>query len=172
MPTPAYMTVIDANQKILTAGAFTADSVGNVYQEGHEDEALIQAFSHNIITPCDPQSGQPTGQRIHGPACVTKIFDKTSPLLLEALCSGSTLSKVEIKWYRTSIDGKQEHYYTTTLEDAVIVNIKSYMHNCQDPQNSHFGHLEDVQFSYRKITWDHVKATTTGSDDWRSPKSA
>ncbi|KPZ11131.1 Hemolysin co-regulated protein 1A [Pseudomonas amygdali pv. ulmi] len=76
MPTPAYMTVIDANQKTLTAGAFTADAVGNVYQEGHEDEAIIQAFSHNIITPCDTQSGQPTGQRIHGPACVTKFSTK------------------------------------------------------------------------------------------------
>jgi type VI secretion system Hcp family effector len=32
--------------------------------------------------------------------------------------------------------GIQEHYYTTKLEDAIIVNIKDYMHNCQDPANS------------------------------------
>ncbi|EKF9652432.1 type VI secretion system tube protein Hcp, partial [Vibrio fluvialis] len=26
--------------------------------------------------------------------------------------------------------------------------------------------------SYRKITWDHVNAGTSGSDDWRKPIEA
>ncbi|MBM0142468.1 Hcp family type VI secretion system effector [Pseudomonas cannabina] len=172
MPTPAYISIVDANQKILTAKAFTPESVGNSYQTGHEDEAIVQAFKHTIDIPCDPQSGQPTGQRVHKPVCITKIFDRTSPLLLEALCSGATLSEVQIKWYRTSDQGKQEHYYTTTLDDAVIVKIEDYMPNCQDPDSAHFTHLQDVYFSYRKITWEHVKATTTGSDDWREPAIA
>jgi type VI secretion system secreted protein Hcp len=33
----------------------------------------------------------------------------------------------------------------------VTINIK--MHNCQGLDNSHFTHLKEVQFTYRKITW-------------------
>lgn len=44
------------------------------------------------------------------------------------------------------------------------------MHNCQDPTCAHYTLLEDVSFTYRKITWDHVAAGTSGGDDWRSPK--
>ena len=170
MATPAYMSVTGEKQGLITAGAFTADSVGNIYQEGHEDQVMVQAFSHQVIIPRDPQSGQPTGQRVHKALCITKVFDKSSPLLLSALTSGEKMSEVTIEWYRTSASGTQELYYTTKLEDAIIVEIKDYMHNCQDPANSHFTHLEDVHFTYRKITWTHEVCGTTGSDDWRKLK--
>ncbi|TES95170.1 type VI secretion system tube protein Hcp, partial [Burkholderia cepacia] len=51
MPTPAYISI----QGNITQGAFTADSVGNVYQEGHEDQILVQEVEHLIATPTDPQ---------------------------------------------------------------------------------------------------------------------
>ncbi len=63
MPTPAYISI----QGNITQGAFTADSVGNVYQDGHEDQILVQEIEHLIATPTDPQSGQPSGQRVHKP---------------------------------------------------------------------------------------------------------
>ncbi|VDL11320.1 Major exported protein [Pseudomonas aeruginosa] len=138
MATPAYMSITGTKQGLITAGAFTEDSVGNTYQEGHEDQVMVQGFNHEVIIPRDPQSGQPTGQRVHKPVVITKVFDKASPLLLAALTSGERLTKVEIQWYRTSAAGTQEHYYTTVLEDAIIVDIKDYMHNCQDPGNAHF----------------------------------
>jgi len=169
MATPAYMSITGKNMGNITADTFTRDSVGNSYQEGHEDEFMVQAFSHEISRPRDPQSSQPTGPRVNLPLIITKVFDKCSPLLLQALTSGEDLTSVTIKWYRTT-SSKPEHYYTTTLEDAIIVHIKDYMHNCQDPSNAHFTHLQDVHFAYRKITWTHVVATTTGSDDWRRLK--
>jgi len=170
MPTPAYMSIEGVTQGNITKGAFTEDSVGNVFVEGHEDEILVQAFKHNVTIPRDPQSGQPTGQRVHQPLTITKVFDKASPLLYNALTSGERLSKCEIKWYRTSPVGKQEHYFTITLEDAVVVDMKAHMPNCQDPAMSHFTHLEDVSFAYRKIDWIHEVAGTAGADDWRAPK--
>ena len=169
MATPAYMSITGTKQGLITAGAFTADSVGNTYQEGHEDQVMVQGFSHEVIIPRDPQSGQPTGQRVHKPVKITKVFDKSSPLLLAALTSGERLTEIEIQWFRTSAAGTQEHYFTTKLEDAIIVDIKDYMHNCQDPSNSYFTHLEDVEFTYRKITWTHEVSGTSGSDDWRTP---
>ena len=42
------------------------------------------------------------------------------------------LPKVELKWYRTSVEGKQEHFFSTILEDATIINIDCNMPHCQD----------------------------------------
>lgn len=169
MPTPAYLSLEGATQGPISKGAFTTQSVGNIYQEGHEDEILVEAFNHIVTVPTDPQSGQPTGQRVHKPLTITKVFDKASPLLYTALTTGEKLPKVEVKWYRTSPEGKQEHYFTIKLEDAIITNINSRMPNCQDPGQAHFTHLEDVSFTYRKITWTHEVGGTSGSDDWRNP---
>lgn len=48
MPTPCYISITGQTQGNITAGAFTADSVGNIYVQGHEDEMLVQEFLHNV----------------------------------------------------------------------------------------------------------------------------
>ncbi len=171
MPTPAYMTIEGELQGLITSGTFTEESVGNIYQEGHEDQILVEAFNHNITLPRDPQSGQPSGQRVHGPVQITKVFDKSSPLLYSALTSGERMSKCKIDWFRTSVTGTQEHYFSIELEDAIIVDIRANMPNCQDPAQAHFTHLEEISFTYRKITWTHEVSGTSGHDDWRVLKS-
>ncbi|WP_269511353.1 type VI secretion system tube protein TssD, partial [Burkholderia sp. IMCC1007] len=50
MPTPAYISIQGKTQGHITQGAFTPDSVGNVYQEGHEDQILVQEIEHLIAT--------------------------------------------------------------------------------------------------------------------------
>ncbi len=168
MPTPAFMSLEGKKQGNITKGAFTEASVGNIYVEGHEDEFMVQSFDHGVGIPRDPQSGQPTGKRVHAPLIVTKVFDKSSPLIYAALVTGEALIKCKIKWYRTSVSGTQEHYFTIDLEDALITNVKARMPSCQDPGQSHFTHLEDVSFSYRKIIWTHEVGGTMGEDDWRT----
>ncbi|VTS45074.1 Secreted protein hcp [Streptococcus dysgalactiae subsp. equisimilis] len=49
MATPAYMSITGTKQGLITAGAFTEDSVGNTYQEGHEDQVMVQGFNHEVI---------------------------------------------------------------------------------------------------------------------------
>ena len=169
MPTPAYMTIEGATQGPITQGAFTEDSVGNVWQEGHEDEILVQQIDHQVVIPRDPQSGQPSGQRVHTPLKFTCSLNKAVPLLYNALCSGAMLTKCEVHWYRTNSAGKQEHFFTTILEDALVVNIDCVMPHCQDPDNADFTQLITTELSYRKITWEHTVAGTSGGDDWRVP---
>jgi len=166
MPIPAYMSVEGVTQGMITEGALSEDSVGSTYQEGHDEHFMVQAFEHNIIIPRDVHSGQPSGQRVHQPLKVTKVFDKSSPLLYQALVTGESLTCV-IEWYRTSSEGVQEHYFSHELEGAVIVDIKAIMPNCQDPSMSHFTHLEEISFSYSSIIWTHEIGGTEGSDDWR-----
>jgi type VI secretion system secreted protein Hcp len=166
MPSPAYLTIVGVQQGNITEGALTADSVGTFSQDSHANEILIQAFEHQVFKPTDPQTRQPTGPRVHNAVKITKIYDKASPLLFNALCTGEQLPKVEIKWFRTTPEGQQEHYFTHTLEQATIVDIESYMPNCLDPSQASFTHMEKVQFAYKKITWTHEVAGTSGGDDW------
>lgn len=116
MATPAYMPITGTKQGLITGG--------NTYQESHEDQVIVQRFQHEVIIPRDPQSGQPTGQRVHKPVVITKVFDKSSPLLLAALTSGERLTPTEIQWYRTYAAGTREHYYAAKFIDAFIADIK------------------------------------------------
>ncbi|BDM22954.1 Hcp family type VI secretion system effector [Pseudomonas sp. LRP2-20] len=169
MPTPAYIKIEGQTQGNITAGAFTSESVGNVFVEGHEDEILVQEIKHQVTVPTDPQSGQPAGQRVHKPFIFTSALNKATPLMYQALTSGEMLPTVEVRWYRTSVEGKQEHFFTTTLEDATIVNINTTLPHAQNKENADFTQLVEVSMSYRKVTWSHVAAGTEGSDDWRTP---
>lgn len=171
MPTPAYLYIDGTKQGNITAGTFTLDSVGNIYQEGRENEIQVQAFDHQITVPRGPQSGQSTGPAIHQPLMITKVFDKSSPLLMAALTTGEQLPRFLLRWYRT-IDGVQQHYFTTELIDAIVVDVRSYMPHFQDPDEAHLMQMEDVYFTYRKIIWTHEISKTTSSDDWRSPVTA
>lgn len=172
MPTPAYIYIEGITQGNITQGAFTEESVGNIWVEGHEDEILVQQIDHKITIPRDPQSGQPSGQRVHKPFEFVAALNKATPLLMNALTSGEVLPKVEVRWYRTSSAGKQEHFFTTTLEDAVIVDINTEMPHAQNPLNADYTQLVRVAMSYRKIMWDHTISGTSGSDDWRAPIEA
>ena len=172
MPTPCYISIEGETQGLITAGALSTDSIGDAFVEGHEDQMLVQQFDHVVTVPTDPQSGQPSGQRVHKPFKFTVALNKAVPLLYNALASGEKMKSVELKWYRTSIEGKQENFFTTKLESASIVDIHCEMPHCQDPANGDFTQNLTVSMSYRKILWDHVNAGTSGSDDWRKPVEA
>lgn len=143
--------------------------MGNSYVEGHEDEILVQEIKHRVTVPTDPQSGQPSGQRVHKPFVFTSTLNKATPLMYQALASGEMLPSVEVNWYRTSVEGTQEHFFTTKLEDAIIVDINTVLPHAQAEENENFTQLIEVSMSYRKITWAHTVAGTEGSDDWRKP---
>jgi type VI secretion system secreted protein Hcp len=172
VPTPAYISMTGATQGAITSGAFTADSVGNVYVEGHEDEILIQEIQHRIGVPTDPQSGQPSGPRVHKPFIFTSALNKATPMMYQALATGEKLNNVMVRWYRTSTEGKQEHFFSTKLEDATIVDIDTVLPHAQMDSNKDFTQLIKVSLAYRKITWTHEVSGTEGSDDWRKPVEA
>lgn len=167
MATPAYIKIEGKTQGLISAGATTAESIGNVYQEKFKDQILVQKIEHEVIIPTDPQSGQPTGERIHSPYKIVFSTNKSKPLLLSAICNGELLPKVEIEHYRPTTASGAEHYYTTVLEDAVIVKMKTEQAHAQDPNSSHLTQQVELWLSYRKITETHEVCGTEGSDDWR-----
>ncbi|OCR26543.1 type VI secretion protein [Pseudomonas syringae] len=162
MPTPAYMTIEGTQQGLLTKGALSEASVGNTWQQGHEDQILVQQISHAITVP----GGVQTGQRMHKPVIITKTLDKSSPLINTALSNGEPLKTCRIEFFRYSGRGGQELFYTIELKNALIIGVDLLLPHCQDLSTAHFTQLERVHFAYETITWRHEIAGTSGYDEW------
>jgi type VI secretion system secreted protein Hcp len=158
---PFHMTVEGTTQGTIE---------GSCDQQGREGTILCQAFDHQISIPRDPQSGLPVGKRVHHPLVITKVFDKSSPKLAQALTSGERLS-VELKWYRIDPTGVEEHFYTIKLEDAIVVTMKDWTPNCLDPVKESFSHMEDVAYTYTKIIWTWVADGIESEDSWKVPRA-
>ncbi len=161
MPLPAHLTLEGEKQGKIE---------GSCVQEGREGTILVQALNHEVSIPRDAQTGLATGKRVHHPLTILKEFDKSTPLLYQALTSGEHMKSVEIKWYRIDATGSEEHYFTTKLEDAIIVSIRPDMKNCLDPAWTDLPHLEEISFTYRKVIWRWEPDGIESEDDWRAPK--
>jgi len=163
MPMPCNLTVEGQKQGKIE---------GSCEFQGREGTILVEAMTHEVYIPRDPHSGLATGKRVHQPLTITKLYDKASPKLYQALCSGEHMKNVTIKWYRIRPTGEEEHYFTHKLEDAIVVSVKAWMPNVLDKEKESFSHMEDVSFTYSKITWTWEIDGVEAQDAWGSPKSA
>ncbi|MBI3871719.1 MAG: Hcp family type VI secretion system effector [candidate division Zixibacteria bacterium] len=161
MPMPFYQTLEGYDQGKIE---------GSCDQSGREGTILCQALVHDVSIPRDPQTGQPSGQRVHSALTITKVFDKASPKLYQALTRGERMKTVEMKWYRIDNTGTEQHYFTIKLEDAIIVSMHPSIPNCLDPRFASYGHMEDVGFTYRKIIWTWEPDGIESEDDWKVRK--
>ncbi len=160
----AFLKITGANQGPISSGAGSAASIGQAAVPNHPDEISVYAVKGDFTTPRDPVTGVPTGAPNFLGFTITKPFDKTSPLLLQAWSIGESLT-ITLNWYRQDPSGlaSPQLYYRHTFEKAIIVNLIHYMPNVLAPENASFAQLEDVQFTYRKLTVDHLISATTGS---------
>jgi len=164
MPMPIHMTIEGANQ-----GAIDGPS----QMTGREGSFLIQALDHQVRMPRSTQTGLSTGKRIHEPLRVTKFLDVATPKLYLALTTGEHMT-VTLKWYRPHPMGgaAEEHYFTTVIEEAMLVSIQDGIPNVLDDRNTNFEHMETLAFSYRRITWTYEPDGVENSDDWHAPVEA
>lgn len=142
---------------------------GSCDMRGREGSVLVEEFHHQVTIPNDPQTGLPTGKRVHKPFRLCKYYDKASPKLYQALVTGERFSNVRIDWYRINPGGEEELYFRHTLEDAILTDISPYMPNCLDASTDQFQHMEMVSFTYRKIIWTWIPDGIESEDDWKVP---
>ncbi len=158
MAMPCFMTVVGEKQGSID---------GSCDIKGREKTILTYALDHKIEMPRDPQSGLSSGKRVHGPLAVTKEIDKSSPKLYQALCTGEHLKKVEIKYFRVAKDGKEEHYYTQELSDAIVSAIEPSVPLVFLKENDAYRHMEKVSFTYSKIKWTWTPDGVEAEDSWK-----
>lgn len=158
------MSIEGVTQGMITEGATSEESLGERAVAGHDDEAIVLSLEHSIAIPRDVQSGQPSGTRIHQPIQVTSYIDQSTPLIHQASVTGESLTVI-IKFFRPDSAGMPEHYYTVSLEGAVVVDTRVWA-PASDPERRQ---LVQYSIGYSTITWTHTISGIEGSDDWRVP---
>jgi type VI secretion system secreted protein Hcp len=156
-------------------GQKSGDIKGGVTQKGREDSIGVIACTHSIYTPRDPQSGLPTGQRIHRPFVITKELDKSSPLLYNILCTNENVSEWTLKFWTPQLKaasgvGQEVQMYTVKLTNANVASIDFRQFNIKNPELQKYAEQEEVAFTYQKIEWTWTDGGITAEDDWEARK--
>ncbi|MDR2405100.1 MAG: Hcp family type VI secretion system effector [Deltaproteobacteria bacterium] len=159
MALTAYMSVNGQSQ---------GDIKGDSPQGGDKkDKILVYKVDHDVEIPRDTHTGLPTGQRIHNPLTITKHKDQSSPKLFRACVTGERAA-VTLDFYRVKPDGTEEKYFTIKLDQAIVVNIREYSPLSILPESKPYPDLEDVSFTYSKITWTYNDGNIEYTDDWQA----
>lgn len=123
---------------------------GGVTQAGLENTIQVSSVCHGRVNPPPTSSGQPTAPREQTPVTLVKRFDRSSPLLLDALLNGTTLGTVQLDHWRTSGTSQKEQHLTVTLTNARVVRVEEL-----DLAGGSMGsRWERVSLTYESITWD------------------
>jgi type VI secretion system secreted protein Hcp len=139
---------------------------GSNVQQGREKTSDVFEFQHYLSVPFDPATGLQTGSRQHTPLVLKKAIDKASPGLHAALVSGEVIETVRVDFYRTEPDGQDVKYYTITLTNARIVEVRTFMPTSFLPENEPYPHMEQVSFVYQAIQWSWLPDGSSASDTW------
>lgn len=156
-----YLTIKGNSQGLISSGASTPESIGNFYKHGHEDEIMVTQCDYGGSNPTYENSGRPIGQSHSDAIMMSKMVDKSSPLLHNAMTNGELLSLVRLTCYKTSRLGWPEHYYTITLRNAKVVVMDTFMKYETNLLSEH------LYFSYEEMVVEHELANTMSQNYWQ-----
>jgi type VI secretion system secreted protein Hcp len=123
------------------------------------DKINILTFYHSIVSPRDPQSGLPTGQRMHKPFMISKQVDKTSPIIMNMLCTNENIPELVL----TFTDSNPKDSYTIRLTNANIASV-----DLSEGEDGSGTFIEKISFTYMKIEWIWNDGNIMATDDWEA----
>jgi type VI secretion system secreted protein Hcp len=135
-----------------------------------KDWIEVLAFSYEVISPRDRQSGLAAGKRQHKPVVIRKQWGAATPQLLQALTNNEILESVAFEFEKVGPDGKEYVYQTIKLTNATVSDDELYtpICECQPSPQTEFDsqELERVAFTFQKIQITNNDGQTTYVDDW------
>jgi type VI secretion system secreted protein Hcp len=133
------------------------------------------SFAYDLKSPRDLSTGQATGKRQHSPIRIVKGWGAATPQIFQALVSNEVLTSVKLEFRKTNVNGEEVVYYTITLADAVVSEIRQFSREATDSSSggkraaTDPQELEEVSFTFQKITVENNQAKTMSEDSWRAP---
>ena len=123
-----------------------------------ENAIEILSFSFGAVMPVSYQTGSSGSESRHGRASlqdvsITKMSDKTSPLLFDDCVTANNFVKVEIILDKMTGD-KAESFFKITMEDALISSFQVG----GGGENS----TESVSFAFEKVKVSYNQETDEG----------
>lgn len=130
-----YVTIEGEHQGDISSGCGTTTSVGNRWQQGHEDEIFVFSLTQGISN---------TGMGVkHQGLSFSKVIDRASPLLTNAINNNENL-KMRFDIYRINRFGRWEKYYVIKLRGARLNRLVS-----ESRQNS-------LDYEYISLDYDYI----------------
>ena len=144
------------------------DGESTVASMDRADTIECSTFSYAVTVPQEAGSRISTGRRQHGQVKVHKRIDKSTPLLIKAVCNNEPVTKAVFRFYRPWIDGRgtEQHYYTVELADGYVVGVSQVSRDAVMAGESAGPMMEEVCFNFLRITWTYESGGIIHSDSW------
>jgi type VI secretion system secreted protein Hcp len=157
---PQAAWAIDAEAWI--SGQKSGQIRGEDTRRGRENGIDVLDFGWGMSSPRDAGSGLPTGRiQIHA-LRITKLVDRTSPILANSMAINEKMTNVVIKFYRTSPMGTTENYMTYTLTNANMSDITVI--------GEKNGTLREVvTFTFQRMQITEPANGISSTIDWEAP---
>ena len=128
---------------------------GECTDDKHKDWIEILSYNHGVSQPTSgtqSSAGSRTAERVnHQSFSVVKQLDKTSPKLNLKCCNGEHIQEIKVELCRAG--GEKQKYMEYIMNDVIVSSVR--------PGGSNQGGgdvpLEEVAFSYGKITWTYTE---------------
>ena len=134
---------------------------------GREGSIECIYYEQGVITAREAGSGIATGRRQYQPLLIRKRIDKSSPLLMKALCENQVI-ETQFKFFRPNPtgDGTTEQFYTVGFKKGRIASIKQVVPDAFVPASSNEPPLEEITFVFHTINWTYTNGGVTHEDTW------
>jgi len=139
-----YLKITGQQQGDISDGCGTTESIGNRWQNGHENEILTLSLTNQLTSTRNNTN--------YRELFFNKLIDKSSPLLVNSLINNEQLF-LEFFFYRLNRYGRWEKYYFIQLRGVRLSAISSCFTN-----NNFDTEIVSVRYSY--ILCKHLISNT------------
>ncbi|MDY7230944.1 type VI secretion system tube protein TssD [Hyalangium rubrum] len=134
---------------------------------GREGSIECTYYSQEVITAREAGSGMATGRRQYQPLQIRKRIDKSSPLLMKALCENQVI-EATFKFFRPNPtgDGTTEQFYSVSFKQGRIASMRQFLPDTFIPATSTEPPMEELTFVFHTIGWTFTQGGVTHEDSW------
>jgi type VI secretion system secreted protein Hcp len=129
-------------------------------QSAASDNIPVVDFDLALVSPRDPQSGLPTGQRMHKPIVIRKEVDATSPKLLLAMTTKEAFTSFVLVQPEAGVPGGT---ITVTLTNAHISAITPIVPDALHPELPMGRRFEAIAVTFDRMDVQHAPSGKTES---------
>jgi type VI secretion system secreted protein Hcp len=134
---------------------------------GRQDSIECVYYEQEVVTAREAGSGLATGRRQYPGIKIRKRIDKSSPLLMKALCENQVIES-SFKFFRPNPtgDGTTEQFYTVSFKQGRVNSIKQYVPDSFTPASTNLPAMEEITFVFHTINWTITNGGVTHEDSW------
>jgi len=151
--------VVPAQAGMVACASFTGENqgeiAGEVTDQGKEDMNYVYGLRQDMYLPDNISTNYPASEKKQSPITLIMRVSKATPKLLQAWATGEKLTSVEIRFYRITQTGTEEHYFTISPRNCYIVSTKLWSPDSRDSNATGYTESFEVSLIYESITFTY-----------------